>query len=186
MRNDLIMHEILVIRSSISSSLLKKTLLRGGAIAFLGVIILLIGGVSLSLNFLNHWGWLLFIISLALITRGMLPYRHLSRLESNPDKLIFYESNCIAYCKMEKIICAIPIQFIEKINYFSDSEHYGIAFWLKRSSDEMNPNIIDSKYPIEMKKIKKQRKEYGDADLFIPYFNERGYRELVAWLYTAQ
>ena len=61
-----------------------------------------------------------------------------------------------------------------------------IAFWLKRSSDEMNPNIIDSKYPIEMKKIKKQRKEYGDADLFIPYFNERGYRELVAWLYTEQ
>lgn len=170
--------EFLVIRSSISSTLLKKTLLQGFAIAFIGSCILLFAGSYLPVELLHKWGWVLFLIALGLITLGLLPYRRLSRLQMRPHELILLDSNHIAFSYKGKKLLTIPLQSIAKMNYISQPKMYGIALWLK--SVPSKPILIHQT-PKEVENIRKLSQHMGNADLFFPYFNQRAYKELIDW-----
>jgi hypothetical protein len=177
--------EFLVVRSSISSALLRKTLFRGFAIAFIGICILLFAGSNLSVEFLHKWGWSLFLIALGLITLGMLPYRRLSRLQVNPSKIVFFDLNYMTYVQRDKKILTIPVESIAQMSYISHSHSYpyGIAIWLKPSPIE--PIIAHQSFK-EVEQMRKQGQRINKADVFLPYFNQRAYDELMNWLFEKE
>jgi hypothetical protein len=177
--------EFLVVRSSISSALLKTTLLRGFAIAFIGICILLFAGSFLSVEFLHKWGWSLFLIALGFITLGLLPYRNLSRLQIKPNELILLNVNSIAYVQRGHKILTLPIVSIAQISYISypHSPVYGIAVWFKPSSVE---RIIIHQSLKEIDYMRKQGQKMGNADIFLPYFNQHAYDELMDWLFEKE
>jgi hypothetical protein len=172
--------EVLIIRSSISSPLLRSTLFQGFAIAFLGVLILLLAGSFLPVAFLHTWGWSLFLISLGLITVGLLPYRRLSRLQLKPNELILVNSNQVVFSLQGRKLLTLPLQSVSQISYISLSKLYGIAIWLKPAP--LAPIIIHQ-LPEKVKKLRQQGQRMGNADLFFPYFNQRAYDELMDWQY---
>lgn len=182
---------VLVLRSSIPSSLLRKTLLRGFAVACLGILILLFAGSYLPIEFLHKWGWSLFLIGLGLITFGMLPYRRLSRLEIKPNELILLDSGHIAFSLRGRKLLTIPLHSIAQMRYIPlpveswkkyifQPRLYGIALWLK--ADPPKP-IIVHQFPKEVEDIRRLGRRMGSADLFFPYFNHRAYDELMDWQY---
>jgi hypothetical protein len=169
--------EVLVIRSSISSQLLKTTLFRGFAIACIGLLVLLVAGSLFPVDFLHTWGWILFLLGLGCITYGMLPYRSLSRLQMKPDELILLDSNHIAFSRRGRKLLTLPIQSIAHISYISHPQLYGIAMRLKTAP--IDPIRIHQSSK-EIERIRRQG-DMHHADLFFPYFNQRGYNELLEW-----
>jgi hypothetical protein len=171
---------ILVLRSSISSALLKETLLRGFIVAFFGVLILLFAGSYLPVEFLHKWGWSLFLIGIGLVTLGMLPYRHLSRLQIKPNELILSDSDHIVFFQKGKKLLTIPLQSIAQMKCVIHPRLYGIALWLK--STPLEPIVVHQSAK-EVENMRRLGQRIGNADLFFPYFNQRAYDELMDWQY---
>lgn len=171
---------VLILRSSISSSLLRNTLLRGFAVAFFGILILLCAGSYLPVEFLHRWGWSLFLISLGLITLGMLPYRRLSRLQIKPNELILSDSNHIVFSQRGRELLTIPMQSIARMSYIFHPRLYGIALWLRPAP--LKPILVHQS-PKEIENMRRLGQQLGNADLFFPYFNQRAYDELMDWQY---
>lgn len=172
------MKEVLIIRSTITSYVQKKTLLRGCIIACFGVAVLLIAGSYLALELFIQWGWLLFLISIGLITLGMLPYRRLIRQQLKPDELILLNAYEISFSHRGGQLLTIPLDSIDRMEYVPQQDFYGIAIWLKKTP--IAPIRIHQGFKI-VNKLRKLGKKNGNADLFLPYFNQRGYEELVNW-----
>ena len=168
------MKEFLIIRSTISSPLLKKVLFRGFAIAFLGIILLLLAGIFIPPVTLRHWGWILFLLSLSLITFGLLPYRRLSRLQLKPNELVLDHFHQLTFYSKGQAILTFPLQSIVQANYIDHPQQYGIAIWMKDS--------IVVHLPKEVKKLQRQGQQIAQANLFLPYFNRHAYDELMEWL----
>lgn len=169
--------ESFIIRTTISSQLMKRTLFMGFFIAFIGILGLLLGGVFLSLSTLQIWGWTLFLLSLGFITWGLLPYRRLSRLQLKPNEFSLVDLDHVAFYAKGNKIMTIPLRSIGRLSYISHSTLYGVAFWLKPKP--ASPLIVHQN-PQEVQALQQKGRRLG-ADLFFPYFNQRAYDELVEW-----
>lgn len=168
----------LKIRSTISASLLKSTLFWGYGIASLGIIILVVAGSYLQIEYLHRWGWMLFLLAIGCITLGMLPYRRLSHLQLKPNELILLNHDHVLYTHKGKQLFSIPLKSISHTRYISHPSHYGIALWLK--SPLIEPIRIYQS-PEEVEKMRRKADQIDHADLFFPYFNQRAYEEWLDW-----
>jgi hypothetical protein len=168
--------EVFVIRSSISSSLVRSTLFQGFAIAFLGILILLLAGIFMPVASLHKWGWILFLLSLGFVTLGLLPYRRLSYLQLHPDKLVLMNSDDVSFYSKGRKILTFPLQSVARMSYIQCSRSYGIAVWLKPTA-----LIVIHQLPQEAKKRRNKGQKIEQADLFFPYFNQHAYHELMNW-----
>ncbi len=170
--------ESFIVRSSISSQLLKTILFKGFAIAFLGILVLLFAGTIMPPLILQTWGWMLFLISLGLIVIGLLPYRRLSRLQLKPNEIVFKDLNYLIFYSKGRKILTLSMQSIAHISYVHHPKRYGIAIWLK--PPPITPIVIHQ-FPKEVEELRYKGQLAGGADVFFPYFNRRAYDELMSW-----
>ena len=119
-----------VIHTSISSNILKHTLLKGAAIANLGALIVIFSGSFLPLSLMKDWGLILFLFAMILVTAGLLPYRKMAKLQANPNQFILLDPNHAAFIEKGKKLLTLPLSSVKKSEYIEDSRVYGIALWL--------------------------------------------------------
>lgn len=173
------MHETLILRSSISSPHMRHVLFRGFSIAFIGILFLVLSGIYFPASTLKMWGWLIFFFSLTLLTWGLLPYRRLSRFQLNPDELVIAKGkgngNGLYYISKGKKILSFQLESVHHISYIDNSEHYGIAFFFKKSA---HSSIVIYE-EAGAKKVQNNSRNKGKGDLFFPFFNRRSYEELI-------
>lgn len=158
--------------TTVSSHVLKHFLVKGFAIAFLGALGLLYSGIFLSLSELQRWGFLIFLLSIGLVTYGLLPYRSLCRLQINPAQFVINAESLAFYSKRKKLL-TLPLRSVAEIRYISDSMNYGIAVYFKPRS---SPIVIHENLK-EVQKLRQKGVKVG-ASLFFPYFNRHAYNEL--------
>jgi len=174
------MHETLILRSSVSSPLMRHVLFKGFSIAFVGILLLVLTGIYLPVTSLKAWGWLIFFFSLALIAWGLLPYRRLSRLQLKPDELIIANGDGLTYVSKGKKVLSFPLDSVRQISCINKPHYYGIAIYFKDSSH--SPMTIYEVAVVE--KLQRGRRKMKRGDLFFPYFNRRSYDELKDWIQT--
>ena len=162
------------IHSSIRPELKKQVLMRGSIFAGIGALLLLLTGAFLPLSLLKYWGWLIFLMSMGLITLGLLPYRKLTRLEKVPQAIEIEKDRMVVYSD-HKLLMAIPFSTIQNLEYIDKEGDYGIGIWLKHPIEE---KIIlkSDKFDI-LNYTNLSRRKFG-CDLMFPYFSKRGYEEL--------
>lgn len=171
--------ETLIIRTAITRAVVKHILIKGFCIASIGIICLFIGGIFLSPPILQKWGWLLFLLSLGLITLGLLPYRRIVRLQLKPNEITLIDAEQLTFFSRGRKKLTIPLQSIAKIEFIENPLHYGIAVFLKHPTPHP---IIVHESPQELKKMRKKGEKNGGAHLFFPYFNRHAYEELIDWI----
>lgn len=164
------------LRTTITPALLHQTLLKGFGLALIGIFGLLYGSIYVDLSILQMWGFTLFIVSLGLIVMGLLPYRRLSRLQINPNKLCLVEPHQLEFYAQDRLLLIIPMEAIARLEYVANSSLYGIALWIKPTN-----SVIVKGFPEEVKNLKQQGQQQAGADLFFAYFNERSFEELMQW-----
>lgn len=165
------MNPNLILNTSITLSLKRYVLFRGIALAALGCVLLLLGGIYIPADKMGSWGFALFISAGLLVTAGMLPYRKLSKLEMNPSLLkITSHQNLEYYIKGRKSLI-IPLSSIRKTGFFETHRYYGICLWLTAPIPQKNAAFDIVKYQAL------SRKGYK-CDLYLPYFTKRSYDEL--------
>lgn len=162
------------LRSSIKTSLMRHTLMKGTLLAIVGAGILVYAGIVMPKDTLSLWGLPLLLISGGLITWGMLPYRKLTRLEKKPDELVLTNSH-LHYLPGGKPALTIPQQSIERIAYLDRGTIYGIAIELKHPSPEKV--IVQNNFNAEQ--FEKRSRERYDCDLFFPFFSENSAKILL-------
>lgn len=162
--------EPLTLYTCVPSSFMQKTLLKGFLPALIGIVMLLYSGIFFNLAVLTSWGFFIFIMSLGLITVGLLPYRRLTRLASNPDKMVF--SDHVLYYRKNRCVLDLPSQAIEKMEYFENGDVYGIGVWLKPEFKAQDTHT------------QQRAKNKFQSDLFFPYFSRRSFEELQHWSET--
>lgn len=167
--------ETFTIRSSISSSLMRKTLMRGTVLGGIGALTLLYAGIFLPLQQMKMWGPILFLFGLGMITWGLFPYKRLKRLEEKPNRLDIEGDDWLHFSAGEKSLFSIPMVAIDHLTYIEKSHSYGIGLFLKNPIPQ-KIIINDSNVDIE-KFIQSSRKQYG-CDLFLSYFSQRSYEML--------
>ncbi len=165
------------IRTTITPNLLHQTLLKGFGLALIGILGLLYGSIYADLLTLQMWGFTLFIVSLGLIAMGLLPYRRLSRLQMNPNKLCLAEPHHLEFYAKDRLLLVIPMESIARLEYVANPAPYGIAFWLKPT----HSSVIVKGFPEDIRSLKEQGKKRAGADLFLPYFTQRSFEELMNW-----
>lgn len=147
--------------NSILPSLKRKVLFRGSILGFLGMLVLLWGGIFLPLKELDIWGVFIFFIGGALIALGLVPYRRLCFLERNPHEISVHDNETLQFKKKGKLHLVLPLCHIQKASYFHDEDRYGIGIWV---------NHPLSNTP-------------GETQcLFFPYFTKRQFEELQTFI----
>lgn len=167
---------VFIIRTTISTRLTRRALFKGALIALPGVIGWWLGAIFLSPPLLKGWGVGLFLVALALIAAGLLPYRRLSRKQLHPDSLISLDGKQLLYLYEGKPILTLPLRSIAATHYIDEGTVYGIAIRLHTPTS--SPVVIHPPSQ-HATRLRKQGQRLG-YDLFLPYFNKRGYEELVA------
>ena len=172
------MDKHLILKTSISTPLLRHTLFLGMLLASLGILGLILASVYIDLADMRRWGWLVFLICLGLITIGMLPYRRLVRVQMNPNELHLVDSNHLQYYSKGRSLLTLPFNSIAKVDYIDKKTLYGIAIWLKPPP---NQPVIVHQCRKMVDALRQQGQRLAEADLFFPYFNQRAFQELVEW-----
>lgn len=152
---------IFTLRSSIKPSLMRQAVIRGSLLSGTGGLLLLLTGIFLPLPLLKLWGFPIFLISIALITWGLWPYRCLKNIESNPNRIIIDENEWMHFSEKGKPIFSLPLNKISKINYMEQKNIYGIAFFLKDGDPQKN-------------------NQKDECDIFLAYFSKIAFNELEA------
>ncbi len=118
--------------STIKKEQLTKRLLYGSLIAAIGALLLVFGGAMLPPASLALWGFPLFLVAIGFITCGMLPYRRLKRLESDPY-VIKIEGNSLSLLRGGKTLFHVNIPEILEVLYVEEGSRYGMELVLKGS-----------------------------------------------------
>lgn len=160
------MEEPINIRSCIRPDLMRRTVWRGTVYAGIGAMLLVLSGAFFSPEFLSRWGFLIFLVGMAFIIWGLLPYKKLRRLEMNPS-VIRIEDGMLNYIQKGKCVTSIPINTIARCEYYMNKDVYGVGIMQKKN--------------IASKKLEASSKEYG-YDLFFPYFSESSVHKLIQLL----
>ena len=166
------------LRSSISTQLVTRALFKGVVLSSLGICGMCYGGVFLTLSTLTQWGWLLYILSIGLITLGMLPYRRLIKLQLNPQELWLTTNHEVLYFSKKRKLLTLPLEAVESLEYIDTWNQYGIAVKLK--SPIQRPIIVHER-PEEVEKLRRGGASLNQPDLFFPYFSRYVCEELKSW-----
>jgi hypothetical protein len=154
------MNESLTLYSCIYPRLMRRTLFKGLILALLGITLLLYAAVELPPPRLQLLGPPLFLLSMGLITYGLLPYRKLTQLEKKPDQISLTPMSELEYYSKGQKQLMLPLKEILKITYCDSPINYGIEIWL-------TPELSGS--------------TYKPAYVFY-YFSKRSYLELLCWI----
>lgn len=159
--------------STVTPSLLRKTLLKSFAISLLGLLILLGGGIFVHPTLLKTWGGIIFIVGLGLITFGWLPYRRLTYLAAKPNQIRITSEPSFQFISRGHMIFNLPINTIKKLIYVKDQKNYGIGIQLMPDFKKQlkGKNLYLSPSP-----------QNPSLDLFLPYFSQRSFDELREYL----
>ena len=148
------------ILSSISPSLLRFVLFRGTFLAGIGSAILLFAGIFLPAKRLDLWGLPFFLLAFGLIAWGLIPYRRLKRLETNPYVLLCDDKEEVHFFARGKLQLSIRRRSIKDIMWVEKKKR----FWLFSSPA----------YGIEV-----ALHQPRNATLFFPYFSKASFEEFV-------
>lgn len=168
--------ETLTFRSSVKPRLMNLALKRGALFGGVGAFILLLGGSLLSVDQLKIWGIPIFLIGITLIAIGILPYKKLNSLQTNPHMLL-YDGQTLIFCKKGKPLLKIAEKNIDRIEYLEKANLYGIGVWLKFPINDkvkvLQPHFDYVSFTTH------SREHFQGCDLFFPYFSERSFNELM-------
>lgn len=161
-------------RSSVKPLILRKNLFRGtffSLIAFLLLFFLYQGGKE---GPLASWGALVFLVSLALMAYGFIPFRKLSSLLTSPSKIVctptkltFFDKGC---AKME-----VPYDLVDRLAFIESSNLYGITLKLKEE-EELKVKLLE-KAPRLKEEIAWNLLNY-QAEIFFPFFDQATAKEI--------
>lgn len=154
---------------------MHQALMRGTFLSVIGIIIILFGGAFTPQDYLKIWGLPIFVIGIAFITWGMLPYRKLRRLEINPDCIQVDSEESLHFTIKGEPIFSLSLADIEHIEYIQKNHVYGIGIIL-RKTPSMKMIVYHSNWDLAALR-KKSIKEYS-CDLFLPYFSKYSFQEL--------
>jgi len=164
----------LTLRSSIRSSLMTFILFKGTIFASLGGILWMASGAFLPPHQLKIWGLPLFLIGLALITYGWLPYKRLRSLEVKPYLLTLDENHLMHFSAMGKPLFSLPCDDIAHHAFVEKKRLYGIAIWLK---DPLPKKIIIRSPNFDFDSFRTTSLKRQSCDLFLPYFSKHAYQQ---------
>lgn len=165
-------------RTSINPAFRKRSLFKASTVSGLAIFLLAIAGSMMPLQLLSEWGFLMLLICGTLITWSMLPYRKLERLESNPDYLWTNSKGDLVYGKQDLPILTIPLQSIDTSFFIDKKNIYGIGIVL-HSHPQEKIRIHQVSFNFKTLQTSSLRK-YG-CDIFLPYFSERSFNELLIY-----
>lgn len=161
-----------VLRSSIKPQLMSSVLMKGTILSSLGGGALLYAGVYLPADILQKWGLLIFLISLVLITAGLLPYRKLTRLEKHPNEIHLIGNKTFAYFIRGKPAFSISMQSIQKFILIDKGKDYGIGVILK---DPLPEPILVQDPSFNIISFQKGSRRHYHCDFFLTCFTERSF-----------
>ncbi len=169
------MDEAITLTTTVLPSLKRKILLKGFLFAACGVLLWLYAGTQWDVRVLQKWGWFVFIIGFVAIAAGLLPYRRCVRLQEQPHQLILHGKGDITYLIEGNVVCTLPLSWIERAVFCKETHPYGIALFFCFVEKE----LLNSSF---MKQRLTRSRQIYQCDLFLPYFQERAWRELQEWL----
>ncbi len=163
----------LILRSVIHSSVLENSLLKGSAIALIGVFLIFISYYHL-LPLSEAWANLFLWAGFLLIAAGLIPYKKLSRLQINPD--ILYVDDDEAHLIRAKVTrLSIPIEQIVDVAYMDTHGVNGLLLQLEKGHNISIPkDIVKATQKLASKD---PTKTYSNA-ILLPHFPERSAIEL--------
>lgn len=103
----------------------RRELIRATLFCCLGALLIVIGGAIVAMPHLSIWGAILWIAAILLILAGVLPYRKLANLSTNPSDLLLSDQ-AIYYQLLD-----IPYDSIEEVKYVNTPSSYGISITIK-------------------------------------------------------
>jgi len=164
--------ECIKIRTSIDPVLKKNTLIKGTAVAALGVFILVGCALFLPAVQLKNWGFWIFLFSGTLMALGLIPYRKLCLLEINPNELILNKGS-LSFIQKGKLLFEIPNSFIDHLSFAQKKDACGLTVQLKKNLPE---KIRLTKQHLS----KKDLVSFENGELFFPYFSQKTCRCFIA------
>lgn len=167
------MQDQITLRSAVKEEFLQRTLIKGMTISTAGVALLFYGGIYSSKNYLEDWGWLLFILAVVCIALGALPYRRLAVLARKPHE-IHLTGEVLTFSFQGTPLFALPLSVIDKVDFAESSSLYGIGCSLKA---DISPQFLLSKNDSKVIFFQKTNSQF-DYDLFLPFFSQASCREL--------
>ncbi len=159
--------------SGIKQHLKTKVLRRGNIFAACGIALWLLGGALIPLHLLSFWGIPIFLLGSALIALGMVPYRRLTQLESQPHRLII-DAELVHIWHKGKPLMTLPLTAIHKMEYRDSPCLYGIALWI-----DSPQSITPLRHRIDPAIYVRETQRRHSCDLFLPYFGKHAYVELL-------
>ncbi|GAB4230832.1 MAG: hypothetical protein Tsb0021_09050 [Chlamydiales bacterium] len=85
----------------------------------------------MPVDFLQHWGILIWMAGLLLIAWGLIPYRFLCLLSIKPNQIEITEDEYLYYFSRGKLRLKLPLQQIHQLHYIDHPRKYGITLSLK-------------------------------------------------------
>lgn len=168
--------DTMTLHSSIKPSLKKKIMFRGTLISAIGLIPMFYGSLYLDVPTLSYWGVPIFFGSLGMIAVGMLPFKRLTFLENNPNKLTINDNDGFIYSHKGKKTLTIPISAIDNISYYEKNSMYGVALSLKK---DLEDKIVVHNQSFDFARYSNYSKKHYQCELFLPYFSRRAFKELL-------
>ncbi len=163
--------------TSISKEAVQKALRKGMFFASIGAFILVFAGVQLSVQQLGKWGGMLFLIGMGLITWGLLPYRKLSSMQLNPNRMMLNQSlEAVYFIKNQKAL-SFSIASIASSEWIVDQ---GIPGILVKFKETLTPPLTIYSGIKEAKKMRKRAKQ-RKGDIFFPHFSQASFRIWQEW-----
>ncbi len=165
----------ITIRTSIRPGLKRFLLIRGTLLALIGVALLIYSGVFISVETLTNWGAAIVLVSFLLMAWGLVPYKRITKMEENPNKLVITEDEHLHYHRHGKDILTFPLKAIKDVKFIGEKSLYGIALELEPDWKEKVP---DPALSVVMQMFLYSMKKRHQFDRFFPYFSERGAEEV--------
>lgn len=171
---------IVRIYSSIRPEFKRQLLFHGSGWAIAGGALLLFGGIFIPTAVMSYIGLPLLFLGGGMIAHGLMPYRKLTQLETQPDEIVVTADRCLHYGKQGRPLLTVPASAIERVSYCDEEiGRYGIVIDLNELG--RHQIVVHAKgFSIE-RFIAETHKRY-DCDLFFPYFSQKGYREVASAL----
>lgn len=168
--------QIIHVYSSVRSELKRRVLFKGTAFAIVGALLVLTSGLFLPPFWMQYFGFPLLIVGILCIAYGLMPYKRLTRLETQPHELVVTDDQNLHYAVRGQHVLTVPLQAIDRLSYCDEGvDRYGIALDLKRGmADQVT---LQKKGASIDTYLTHMRRRYA-CDLFFPYFSQRSYREV--------
>ena len=160
------------LRSSIKTTLLYSSLIKGTFFAGIGILALLFFGIFVPVDPLKIYGPFIVLISLLIITLGLYPYQKLKQLELKPHEIFLNEDHLLFSWKRKPTLL-VPFSEIDKIINIQIESRYGIGILLKKP---INPYLIDPHFDI--KKFSASCQKNYNCDLYFPYFTTYSFKQV--------